>query len=250
MNDSGDTVRINRLILSLAVPLLFGISCTSTQHGHRPAECAEDHGGGVCHVGNSQSPIDIYISATEKAALTPLQFEYKASNGVMVNNGHSVQVNLTDAGSALLVNNSRYNLTQFHFHTPSEERINGLNYPMVIHMVHQNAVGGLAVVAVLVNEGKENQALKQLFTQLPTKKDATSSVSNFDSKTILPTNRSYFAYAGSLTTPPYSEGVAWHVLQNPIEMSAAQINAFRNLYRSNARAIQPLNGRKVYHVLN
>ena len=112
-------------------------------------DLAEDYK--TCKLGANQSPIDIKTTATEKASLSPIKTSYKAVTGEVVNNGHTIQVNLKDAGSAAVPSGS-YNLLQFHFHTPSEEKINGANYPMVAHLVHKNEAGNLAVIAVLFKE--------------------------------------------------------------------------------------------------
>ena len=196
-----------------------------------------------CKLGKTQSPIDIHGAKT--TAMAPLDFHYAASAGEIVNNGHTVQVNLNDAGSVKLASGD-YKLLQFHFHTPSEESINGKHYPLVAHLVHKNEQGELAVVAVLFKKGKENAALKQVFAGLPpTAGEKHPLDANIDLTSVLPAKHSYYAYMGSLTTPPCSEGVHWQVLKQPVEISGQQLAAFRKLYAMNARPIQPLNGRAV-----
>ena len=166
----------------------------------------------------------------------------------MVNNGHTIQVNLPAAG-AVTLDGVEYKLLQFHFHTPSEEKIDGKAYPLVAHLVHKNAQGQLAVVAVLFRVGKENTALKPVFEHLPTKESETFKLGlDINSADLLPANRAYYAFMGSLTTPPCSEEVRWQVLKTPVELSASQLAAFRRLYQMNARPVQPLNGRKVLAV--
>jgi carbonic anhydrase len=248
-----------KTLLALLVPMFFGVACTTTEVAHHAphwtyeGHTSAEHWGDMqsdfaeCKLGKNQSPIDIYAGATEKANLAPIKPAYKSSAADLVNNGHTIQIDLTDAGGASL-SNGDYKISQFHFHTPSEEKINGLSYPLVAHMVHKNAAGNLAVVAVLFKEGKENAALKDVFSRLPPKEGKAALATGFDPSKLLPTNLSYFSFTGSLTTPPCSEGVSWHVLKNPVEMSAAQINAFKNIYRMNARPVQPLNGRKVLSV--
>jgi carbonic anhydrase len=154
-------------------------------------------------------------------------------------------VSLADGG-VLNLDGVSDKLVQFHFHTPSEEKIDGKAYPMVAHLVHQNVEGKLAVVAVLLTQGKENTALDPLFENLPPSEGAKTTLgANFNAVDLLPAERGYFKYVGSLTTPPCSEGVRWQVLKRPVEVSKAQIAAFRKLYQMNARPVQPLNGRKV-----
>jgi len=151
---------------------------------------------------------------------------------------------LADAGSAT-VPSGQYRLLQFHFHTPSEEMINGKSFPLVAHLVHKNSDGKLAVIAVLFKEGKENSALAPIFAAMPAKEGKVSLASGFDVSSILPSSLGYYSFTGSLTTPPCSEGVAWQVLSASAEISKAQIEAFHAIYKMNARPVQPLNGRVI-----
>lgn len=161
-----------------------------------------------------------------------------------MNNGHTIQVNLSDAGSATMPS-GEYGLLQFHFHGPSEEKINGKAYPLEAHLVHRNAGGNLAVIAVLFKTGKENAALKEVFASMPAKEGKASLKGKVNAAAMMPASMGYYAFKGSLTTPPCSEGVAWEVLKEPVEISAAQLKAFTSIYKMNARPVQPLNGRKV-----
>ncbi len=197
----------------------------------------------ACKVGHAQSPIDIHGAASK--ALTPIDFHYVPAGGEVVNNGHTVQINLNDAGSVGLQSGD-YKLVQFHFHTPSEETFNGKHYPLVAHLVHKNAAGELAVVAVLFKQGRENAALKQVFSEFPAMAgDKHALRAELDLTATLPKNHAYYAYTGSLTTPPCSEGVHWQVMKEPAEISKNQLSAFRKLYSMNARPVQPLHGRVV-----
>jgi carbonic anhydrase len=196
-----------------------------------------------CKLGHEQSPIDIH--GAHKAHLAPLALDYHATAGEIVNNGHTVQVNLTDAG-ALTIEGVPYKLVQFHFHTPSEEHINGKAYPMVAHLVHKSEDGKLAVVAVLLKQGKANAALKPVFDGLPQAADEKAALAEpFNVADLLPADHGYYKFMGSLTTPPCSEGVQWQVLKQPVEVSRDQIRMFQKLYKANARPIQPLYKRTV-----
>lgn len=197
-----------------------------------------------CKFGKHQSPINIETSKAVKAALAPTAFAYKRANAEMVNNGHSVQVNLPP-GSAATIDGVSYALVQFHFHAPSEEQIDGKPYPMVAHLVHKNAQGDLAVVAVLFKEGKEKAPLKPLFANLPQKAGKTGRLASFDPAGLLPSGSGFYQFIGSLTTPPCSEDVLWRVMKTPAEVSPAQLAAFRKLYKMNARPVQPLGDRVV-----
>ncbi|MEY4751419.1 MAG: hypothetical protein RIQ60_3633 [Pseudomonadota bacterium] len=199
----------------------------------------------ACAKGGHQSPVN--ITATEKVALPALGFEYSSAKASVVNNGHTVQVNLP-AGNRLKVGEQSYELLQFHFHTPSEEAIQGKRKPLVAHFVHKNAAGELGVVAVLFDFGKvTNAAFKPVFEHMPTKAGETLTADDLtlDLAALLPTDKGYYSFEGSLTTPPCTEGVNWMVLKNPVKLSAAQVNAFKKLFRFNARPVQPLHERKI-----
>jgi len=197
----------------------------------------------TCKLGKLQSPID--IRGATKSALPALDIQYAKSSADVVNNGHTIQVNLADGG-VLNLDGVPYKLVQFHFHAPSEEKIDGKANSMVIHLVHQNADKKLAVVAVLLTEGKGNVALDSVFKNMPQHEGGKKKLgASFNAADLLPAERGYFRYVGSLTTPPCSEGVRWQVLKQPVEVSKAQVAAFRKLYSMNARPVQPSNDRKI-----
>lgn len=215
---------------------------------HGPSHWAQmDQGFSTCALGQVQSPIDIRNAVT--ADLPKLGFAYRAGPAEVMNNGHTVQVSLPASGG-IEIADAKYTLLQFHFHTPSEEKIAGMAYPMVAHFVHRNAEGQLAVVAVLLKEGKANPALASLFANLPAQGQKHALTDSFDPARLLPEQHGYYAFQGSLTTPPCSENVRWQVLKQPIEVSAEQLAAFRQLYPMNARPTQPLNGRSLQQSRN
>lgn len=238
-------------ILSGALTALFASSAMAAgpqahwgyQGEHAPEHWAEmDPGFETCALGHMQSPIDIHNALP--ADLPKIGFEYHAGPAEDANNGHTVQVNLPDSGG-IDIGGTHYALVQFHFHTPSEEKIDGEAYPMEMHLVHKDADGHLAVVAVMLKEGSENEALEEIFDALPKAEGDKHALEALDPAALLPAERGYYAYTGSLTTPPCSEGVRWQVLKRPIEVSESQIEAFRKLFPANARPVQPLNGREV-----
>ena len=198
----------------------------------------------TCAVGQKQSPID--IKNAKKSDLPPLKFDYKAVPLNIIDNGHTVQVNYAP-GSTLTVGDKTYVLKQFHFHHPSEERINGQGYDMVAHLVHADAGGHLAVVAVLLKKGPSNPFLNTVWTNIPKEKEKAVDVSgvSLNVNDLLPADHGYFTFAGSLTTPPCSEGVTWYVLKNQSSLSAEQLQAFAKIYPLNARPIQPSNNREI-----
>ena len=237
--------------------LALGLACSPAARAQQPHAPHWDYAGPAgpdawgtldvayarCGIGQAQSPVD--IRTTKEAALPPLAPVYRSSHADVVDTGHTIQVDLTDAG-ALTLDGTPYTLVQFHFHTPSEETVAGQAYPMVAHLVHRSAEGRLAVIGVLLREGRAHPALDAVFDNLPVRAGAhTTLPAAFDVSALLPAERGYWRYTGSLTTPPCSEGVRWHVLKTPVEVSKAQIDALRARYPANARPVQPLNGRVI-----
>lgn len=231
--------------LSLAASAAPGPHWTY-EGAHGPSHWAElDKGFTECALGHAQSPIDIR-DVTPKADAPDLDFHYQPTPLRLINNGHTVQIDESGADT-LTIGGHAYALAQFHFHTPSEERIQGKAYDMVAHLVHKDASGKLAVVAVLFKTGRENGALKTVFDNMPVAAGPEHRVegTQFNPADLLPAGHGYYYFPGSLTTPPCSEGVAWYVLKTPVEASRAQIRQLRALYPHNARPVQALYGREV-----
>ena len=198
---------------------------------------------GQC-AGSNQSPVN--LSGLVEAELAPLQFHYLPGGKTLVNNGHTVQVNYAP-GSSLELDGMHFELKQFHFHAPSENLIEGRSYPLEGHLVHANAKGELAVVAVMFEPGQANPALSQAWQDLPTKAGELRQLKEaVSAEQLLPAQRDYYRFSGSLTTPPCSEGVRWLVMKQPVQVSQAQIDAFKAvMHHPNNRPVQPLNGRQV-----
>jgi carbonic anhydrase len=150
-------------------------------------------------------------------------------------------------GSFISVGGKKYALQQFHFHRPSEARINGKGYEMELHLVHADQEGRVAVVAVLLQRGQDNPLVHELWSDLPKEKEKEEFLNSvqIDPARILPADRGYYTFPGSLTTPPCSENVTWFVLKHPVTVSTAEIEQFSKLYRDDARPTQPLYGRVV-----
>lgn len=200
----------------------------------------------TCAAGQRQSPIHIQSTQTLQGPAEPIQFNYQDSTGIVVNNGHTIQVDVVGDNS-IQVRNTRYDLVQFHFHHPAEERINDRVHSMVAHLVHRNAQGQLAVVAILIDPGQANPLINKVWTYMPL--DSQDSVrmpgNQLNLSELLPKDQRYYQYLGSLTTPPCTEGVLWLVLKQPVTLSRDQIRLFGQLYPYNARPVQPVNGRPV-----
>lgn len=186
-----------------------------------------------------QSPID--IRETKEVELPDLRVNYNTTDLRIVNNGHTLEV-IYDPGSYLIYEDRVYELIQFHFHTPSEHLIKGRSFPMEIHIVHKSEDGELLVVGIMMKEGKPNELLEELWRVLPLKdgKEKFREDIKINATNLFPSNKDYYTYTGSLTTPPYTEGVRWIVMKTPTEISKEQVNKFRSLFGENARDVQPL----------
>ncbi len=198
---------------------------------------------GKCATGQRQSPIDIRGGIA--VDLEPIKFDYHPGAFSVIDNGHTVQVNVPP-GNFITITGRRYELQQFHFHRPSEERINGRQYDMVVHLVHKDADGHVAVVAVLLDRGSAQSIVQTVWNNLPLEKgDEVRAGTPIDLAQLLPDDKRYYTYMGSLTTPPCSEGVLWMVMKQPVPISPEQVAIFSRLYPMNARPIQQADGRLI-----
>lgn len=196
----------------------------------------------TCKIGHHQSPIDITQSV--QTNLPPLNFHYQALPLEIENNGHSIKIN-APAG-ILKIGEDSYQLQQLHFHAPAEEAVNGKRAAMVAHLVHQDVQRHLAVVAIFMNEGAANPFIEAAWKVLPKIPGSPQKhPTQIDVNQLLPKNKEYYTYEGSLTTPPCTEGVKWLVLKEPMTLSAKQLEEFKKIYPHNARPLQALNDRKV-----
>ncbi len=249
--------RLTRRTCSLAIACCVAIApaISRAQESHPPhwtygGNEGPDHWGSLdpsfatCQTGHNQSPID--ITQPKLADLPELKFDYNAVPLSIIDNGHTIQINYAP-DSTLTVGNKIYSLKQFHFHHPSEEEINGKGFDMVAHLVHANAEGQLAVVAILFKAGAPNPLLETLWRNIPKEKGKTVEVStvSVNVKDLLPAQHGYYTYRGSLTTPPCTEGVTWYVLKSPASLSNEQLAALGNVYPHNSRPTQKLGQRGV-----
>ncbi len=208
-------------------------------------QAAWSHVAGLCGTGHEQSPINLSSAApmAETPDLTP---RYLSASGAWVNNGHTLQFTPGQSNAMLTIGQDAYQFAQFHFHSPAEHTLDRRAYPAELHFVHRNGAGMLAVVGVFIEEGAENPALAALLAAKPPGQGEThGSTLEVDLNALLPPDRAYFAYAGSLTTPPCTEGVRWNVLRTPLQASAEQIAALREALGASSRHVQPLGQRTV-----
>ena len=249
-------MKLGKILVSGLTTALFSSALLASGHGTHwgyTGHAGPENWGDLdskyvmCKLGNNQSPINITnkISVMSKD-LEPISFKYATGASSVVDNGHTIQVNITD-GSDIEIDGVKFALKQFHFHSPSENQIDGKNFPLEAHFVHVSKDGHLAVVAIMFKEGKENKVLQKIWDRMPNKA-GESAKCGLPSKLInelLPKNKDYYRFSGSLTTPPCSEGVRWMVLKNYVTISPAQVKEFSKIIHKNNRPVQPLNARKV-----
>lgn len=244
---------IFRMIFLLSIVVLLG-ACQAKQIEKKMADKQETTTSEIHHKkinydeqedweftsGKMQSPIN--IKTTQVEVMSPdngiISLNYSQDIAKVENNGHSIQV--IDGGTAT-INGRNFELTQFHFHAQSEHTVDGKHYPIEAHFVNTSQSGRIAVIAVFFKEGTENKGFQEVLDDVNNKK--TNSITDIND--MIPTNKSYYHYLGSLSTPPLNENVEWYVMKKPVEVSKKQIESFKKLYSHNNRNIQPLNDRVI-----
>lgn len=238
---------IGRFAAAVAAGLLALAGPVSAQHWDYRGEAGPENWGkldpkfATCGTGRNQSPVD--LDNTIGANLKPFRLRYQAGAKDIENNGHTVQINYAP-GSLLIVQNRYFQLNQFHFHAPSENRIGGRTFPLEAHLVHVDGFGNLAVLAIMFNAGQPNAFLARLWDKMPAKGAKSALPAGLNVLQMLPTLKGYYRYNGSLTTPPCSEGVWWMVMKSPVTASREQIEQFaKAIGHPNNRPLQPANAR-------
>lgn len=198
----------------------------------------------LCETGKNQSPVNIQGALKTHHSKPVLVFQQGKQK--IINNGHTIQINVSE-DSTLHLDGETFALQQFHFHAPSENEIDGKQFPLEGHFVYKNKGGSLIVLALMFKEGTANLQLAKAWHQMPTKVDQTAMLTqSVDINALLPENVGVYRFSGSLTTPPCSEGVTWMVLEQSVSVSAEQVRQFRSvLQHANNRPVQPLNGRVI-----
>ena len=194
---------------------------------------------------SQQSPVD--LAADDEAQGVNIELDYESAQGTLFDTGHGVQVNVE--GGTMMIDGKAFALKQFHFHTPSEHTLDGQQYPAEAHLVHAADDGELAVLGLFYEEGDASEFLAPVWEDLGSKSDIqTAAPMTINFANMLPSNRVAYTYSGSLTTPPCSEGVRWHVMQEPLTLSAQQLTALTAIYDGNNRPVQSLNDRELDRV--
>lgn len=199
-----------------------------------------------CASGRLQSPID--IRSVERIPYIPLVFRYRSQPLALVNDGYGIHL-LSEPGSELRVRGDVYPLTEVHFHVPGEHRVNGVGTAAEIHLIHRDALGRRVIVAIRVQAGRRvNSILARIIENLPMFPGEQVQLRQVGVNPLflLPSERDYFTYTGSMGSPPCNEPVLWFVLAHPLEIDVDLIRTLARATGSNARPVQPINGRPVY----
>jgi carbonic anhydrase len=238
--------RIGRIVSACVATLLAALLVVGALVVAAPASSGVDPG-------QAQSPIDLRRSeVTFVHRLPAIRFSYPRKADVTLTNTGSpdehatVRADVPAGVASITLRGTRYTLQQFHWHTPAEHEVNARRARMEMHLVHSSADGSLLVIGALIAQGRANRVLEPIFEDLPKAPDETRAVAAVRIDELLPHDVSSYRYMGSLTTPPFTEGVRWIVLAHPITLSRHQIHAFRELFEEgNSREVQALNGRRV-----
>jgi len=238
---------------SLAIGLLLtgsSLAADNVHWGYTGHEGPENWGGlspdyAICASGMNQSPVN--LTGMVEGDLPQLKVNYQIGGDEVVNNGHTIKVNYA-SGSKITVEDETFELKQFHFHSPSENTIDGRSFPMEAHFVHADKDGNLAVITVMYELGGQNAELERVWSQMPGKAgDKEKLTHRVDANKLLPgDDHDYYRFNGSLTTPPCSEGVAWFVIKKPDTISKQQLDKFTHvMHHDNNRPVQPINARVI-----
>lgn len=270
----GSRVNVDLLLVTLGVALT---SCgADTWHYPKPNPDGTvgqpENWGGSCDTGHRQSPIDVNYKAAVKGAYPEFVFvnyDQPMRNASLVNNGHTIQVNVDDVSASVYGGGlrSKYILEQFHFHWSSEHTLDDQRYALEIHLVHRNSKygtiaeasgekAGIAVLAVLFHVDEQpSEVIETILDVTAAVKDKLNDYVRLTGDVILnsflPKDRSeYFRYEGSLTTPFCAESVVWTVFPESLPISLAQLEEFKTIQDVeqealvlNYRPVQPLNAR-------
>lgn len=197
----------------------------------------------ICRTGQQQSPIN--IEGTEPVIMHRLVTDYQVAPVHLRN--ERIVINMPyPKGSNLIVGPKVFGLKGFTFRTPAEHAISGERHPMSIQFMHESLEGRRAIVEVLVKEGKANMAAQELWELMPLEPDQVMKRDKVlvNARDLMPSDKSYYRYMGSMTTPPCSEGISWYILKKPIEMSREQIALVRGIVGGDtARPLQRRNNR-------
>jgi carbonic anhydrase len=240
MNTSSHARAVMLLISTLGTPVTLWAQSFGYLGDVGPAHWSElSPDWATCNYGEIQSPVNLRTSSRHEAKHSrKLSISYGETTGEIFNNGHTIEVE-TEGNNILMLNGVPYQLTQFHFHTPSEHRLDRRGYDMELHLVHSGSDGSNAVIAVFLKRGSNSGALAPIFAALPDTLNVHEPVDEpFNPERFLPKSRDHYRYEGSLTTPPCTEGVRWIIMSEAVRVADEDMAQFAERIRFNARYVQ------------
>ncbi|MDW7691130.1 carbonic anhydrase family protein [Flammeovirgaceae bacterium SG7u.111] len=249
---------MNKLFFLLPLVMIAGCTQTETSE-HKEAQtlkaayyCTPEF---TSH--HRQSPINILTNHIDKGVDHHMEWNLNDDIRTIENLGHTVEL-LFENGSSVHADGKDYETLQLHFHTPSEHLIDGLTYPMEMHIVNSIKKDGkhaeFLVVGVLFKMGETNAFINEFIDAIPAKEQSSNNVEQGMVKIadlfggeeeMNACLKSAYHYPGSLTTAPYTENVNWYVLSNIFEASPEQIEKINKIEKNNARHIQAIYDRKI-----
>lgn len=236
-------------LVALAALLATIAAAEGAEWGYEKANGPEHWGdvAPICAQGDEQSPIDFVGEASTHAAVRPISFNWLPFMPDLLNNGHTIVLMANSNGGNGSVGRTEYQLLQIHFYHLSEHTFSGKHRAIEAHMVHRSEQGDIVVVAATFVEGDESRVLGSIGPVNDAVGKMVSGTTEIDPKSLLPAEQSAYRYKGSLTTPGCFEVVTWHVLENPVTASAAQIKSFAKIFPNNYRPVQDLGRRYVLY---
>ncbi|XP_016902846.2 alpha carbonic anhydrase 7-like [Cucumis melo] len=204
-----------------------------------------------CKGGLMQSPIDLLHERVEVIShLGDLQINYKSSNATLKNRGHDMMMKWVDGGGYTEMNGTQYKLKQCHWHSPSEHTIDGKNFDLEAHLVHESSNGMVSVIGILYQIGEPDYFLSTIKEDLEVASNTHEEervVGIIDPNILKMGSKQYYRYIGSLTVPPCTEDVMWTIIHQVRTVTEEQVKLLRVAVHddsnSNARPLQPIYNR-------
>lgn len=201
----------------------------------------------TCDLGHNQSPVA--IGDLKTSAMAPLNIQYRRAAVTMEKKDRTLVISMKGSG-AIEDHGHRYVLEEMRIHTPAEHVVIGKILPAELHLIHRDAEGKMLILGIAMDfADKGTPALQAILDKAPrtTKKKVRVTI---DPNELLPEKRGYYAYSGSLSWPPCTEGVEWRLFKETAALSKEQMKALGALLGRNARLLQPTYLRTIKETIN
>ncbi|XP_073360647.1 alpha carbonic anhydrase 7-like [Aegilops tauschii subsp. strangulata] len=188
-----------------------------------------------------------------------LNHSYAPVNVSIVNRGHAIMVRFEGDAGSVSIDGTAYHLRQLPWHAlvekgdaPTEHNVNGRQYDMELHMVHQNTHNKATVMSVFFSRGAHDpfpHKLEAYLDMIAKQPERGEEVGVVDARGARGGASMYYRYVGSLTTPPCSQGVISAIGKVVRTVSRHQLELLREAVHDemdkNARPRQELNNRDI-----